>query len=199
MSIISRNCTYLDKNARPHCSVGCSRVNIILPRVDHFDEAIKEMTPAGFPIVYSMGSPERHKAIEIKDVFFALVASAIPGYVFLSKLFSVELSYYPVFIAVTLVSAVLLFLTYGKMAAKEFNNVMDRKRRFDEKSDENAGRVEAHAYAVFTANLVFVGTAALLAFGIMPRINVNVPTYIMYAAITILSSVFTFGIGCGYF
>ncbi len=33
----------------------------------------------------------------------------------------------------------------------------------------------------------------------MPRININVPTYIMYAAITILSSVFTFGIGCGYF
>lgn len=92
MSIISRNCTYLDKNARPRCSVGCLRVNVILPRVDHFDEAIKEMTPAGFPIVYSMGSLERHKAIEIKDVFFALVASAIPGYVFLSKLFSVELS-----------------------------------------------------------------------------------------------------------
>lgn len=33
------------------------------------------------------------------------------------------------------------------------------RRRFDEKSDENAGRVEAHAYAVFTANLVFVVAA----------------------------------------
>ena len=65
---------------------------IILPRVDHFDEAIKEMTPAGFPIVYSMECRECDEAIEIMDVFFALVASAIPGYVFLSKLFSVELS-----------------------------------------------------------------------------------------------------------
>lgn len=33
------------------------------------------------------------------------------------------------------------------------------RRRFDEKSDENACRVEAHAYAVFTANLVFVVAA----------------------------------------
>ena len=31
------------------------------------------------------------------------------------------------FIAVTLVSTVLLCITYGKMTAKEFGNVMDRK------------------------------------------------------------------------
>lgn len=65
---------------------------VILPRVDHFDEAIKEMTPTGFPVIYSMEYLEQYKMIEIEDVFFALVASAIPGYVFLSKLFSVELS-----------------------------------------------------------------------------------------------------------
>lgn len=73
------------------------------------------------------------------------------------------------FIAVTLVSTVLLCITYGKMTAKEFGNVMDRKwvccgvltgrRRFEEKSDESSSRVEAHCYALFTANLVFlVGT-----------------------------------------
>lgn len=33
----------------------------------------------------------------------------------------------------------------------------------------------------------------------MPRVNINIPTYAMYAIITVLSSVFTFGIGYGYF
>ena len=33
------------------------------------------------------------------------------------------------------------------------------RRRFEEKSDESSSRVEAHCYALFTANLVFlVGT-----------------------------------------
>lgn len=50
------------------------------------------MTPAGFPIKYSKQYSTRFTAIGILDVIVAAIASAIPAYVFLSKLFSVEYS-----------------------------------------------------------------------------------------------------------
>lgn len=92
MSIFSRNCSYLEKNACCRCSVGYLQLPVIRASVDHFDEAIKEMTPAGFPIKYSKRYSMCFKAIGILDVLVAAIASAIPAYVFLSKLFSVEYS-----------------------------------------------------------------------------------------------------------
>ena len=91
MSIFSRNCSYLEKNACCRCSVGYLQLPVIRAS-DRFDEAIKEMTPAGFPIKYSKRYSMCFKAIGILDVLVAAIASAIPAYVFLSKLFSVEYS-----------------------------------------------------------------------------------------------------------
>lgn len=113
------------------------------------------------------------------------------------------------FIAVSLVCLVLLALSYEKLTNEEFGNVMERKysyvlvlivrRKYSENLDEKAGQKEAAAYAMFISNLLFEGMVVLLAFGIAPRLNLNIPTYLMYAAITLISGLTTFGFSYGFF
>ena len=57
----------------------------------------------------------------------------------------------------------------------------------------------AAAYAMFISNLLFEGMVVLLAFGIAPRLNLNIPTYVLYAAITLISGLTTFGFSYGFF
>ena len=155
---------------------------------DNFDEIIRSEMPKGL----SLG----HKVC-----FFcvALIASAFPAYLYYSKFFSVELSYYPVFIGVSLVCTILLALSYGKLTNEEFGNVMERRRKYGEEMGEAMGRKEAAAYAMFISNLLFEGMVVLLAFGILPRLSINLPTYVMYSVVSLLSGVVTFGFSYGFF
>lgn len=73
------------------------------------------------------------------------------------------------------------------------------RRKYSENMDEKAGQNEAAAYAMFISNLLFEGMVVLLAFGIAPRLNLNIPTYVMYAAITLISGLTTFGFSYGFF
>lgn len=76
---------------------------------------------------------------------------------------------------------------------------MTNRKRFGEEENESRGRKEAAAYSMFITNLIYVGCAALLSFVILPRISIDLPTYVIYATVSILSGVFAFGCGYGFF
>ena len=156
--------------------------------VDSFDQTLKELTPSGFPITSKLCFG-----------FVGLLTSAIPAYLFTSKFFSVSLSYYPIFLGTIVICAILLATTYNKLALDEFGRVMERKKRFGEEESELYGRREAAAYSMFITNLIYVGCAALLSFVILPRFNIDLPTYVIYVVVSILSGVFAFGCGYGFF
>lgn len=73
------------------------------------------------------------------------------------------------------------------------------RRKYGEAIDEKAGQNEAAAYSMFISNLLFEGMVVLLAFGILPRLNLNIPIYVLYAAITLISGLTTFGFSYGFF
>jgi hypothetical protein len=73
------------------------------------------------------------------------------------------------------------------------------RKRFGEEESELYGRREAAAYSMFITNLIYVGCAALLSFVILPRFNIDLPTYVIYVVVSILSGVFAFGCGYGFF
>lgn len=73
------------------------------------------------------------------------------------------------------------------------------RRKYDEEMDEAMGRREAAAYAMFISNLLFEGMVILLAFGILPRLSISLPTYVMYSVVSLLSGVVTFGFSYGFF
>ena len=104
---------------------------------------------------------------------------------------------------------ILLALSYGKLTNEEFGNVMERRwvfglvligrKKYGEEMGEAMGRKEAAAYAMFISNLLFEGMVVLLAFGILPRLSINLPTYVMYSVVSLLSGVVTFGFSYGFF
>ncbi|KAK8795839.1 hypothetical protein JH06_4657 [Blastocystis sp. subtype 4] len=154
--------------------------------VDNFDETIKDLAPKGF-----------NAGHQVCFATVALIASAVPAYLFTSKFFSVSLSYFPVFIGVTLVCTILLTISYNKLASQEFGRVVLRKKTFSEEPDEAASRKEAVSYAMFITNLIFEVSVFLLSFVILPRINIDIPTYAVYVLVAGLSGALTFGFSYG--
>lgn len=75
----------------------------------------------------------------------------------------------------------------------------DGRKRLGEEDNEVLGRKEASGYALFVANLLFVICVYLLAFVLLPRLNLTIPAYILYVAVSILSAVFTYGCAYGLF
>ena len=75
----------------------------------------------------------------------------------------------------------------------------DGRKRLGEEDNEALGRKEASGYALFVANLLFALCVYLLAFVLLPRWNLNVPAYILYVAVSVLSDVFTYGCAYGFF
>ena len=75
----------------------------------------------------------------------------------------------------------------------------DGRKRSGEEDSEVLGRREASGYALFVANLLFVVCVYLLAFVLLPRWNLNIPAYILYVAVSVLSAVFTYGCAYGFF
>lgn len=71
------------------------------------------------------------------------------------------------------------------------------RRTFSEVEDEAASKKEAAAYAMFIANLIYVLAVFLLAFVIMPRFNMNLPTYAVYVLVAGLADALTFGFSYG--
>ena len=69
---------------------------------------------------------------------------------------------------------------------------MDR-RQFNEVEDDAASKKEAASYAMFIANLIYVMAVILLAFVIMPRFNMDLPTYVVYVLVAGLADALTFG------
>lgn len=72
------------------------------------------------------------------------------------------------------------------------------RKRFDEKLDEEAGKKEASAYAMFITNLVFEGCVLLLTFVVLPRLSANIPSYIVYSLVAGIAGAFTFGFSYKY-
>lgn len=111
------------------------------------------------------------------------------------------------FIVATLVCAVLLTISYMKLATQEFGRVLLRKlelvgvvrcrKTMGEEMDENAARKEAMSYSMFIVNLIYEASVFLLAFVMLPRINMNIPTYAVYALVAGLSGVAAFGFSYG--
>lgn len=66
-----------------------------------------------------------------------------------------------------------------------------------EEMDENAARKEAMSYSMFIVNLIYEASVFLLAFVMLPRININIPTYAVYALVAGLSGVAAFGFSYG--
>ena len=71
------------------------------------------------------------------------------------------------------------------------------RKTFSEEPDEAASRTEAVSYAMFITNLIFEVSVFLLSFVILPRINIDIPTYAVYVLVAGLSCVLTFGFSYG--
>lgn len=149
---------------------------------------------------------------------FAVVASGIPAYIFLSRFFSVDASVLLINIVLFLVSASLhcsdsylhcyscsllqqaccrrIRTCYGEKVWLSF--FFYCRKRYDEKLDDEAGKKEASAYAMFITNLVFEGCVLLLAFVVLPRLSVNIPSYVVYSLVTGIAGAFTFGFSYKY-
>ena len=76
---------------------------------------------------------------------------------------------------------------------------MTYRKLFGEEENEEYGRREAAAYSMFITNLIYVGCVYLLSFVILPRFNIDLPTYVIYVVVSILSGVIAFGCGYGFF
>ena len=59
--------------------------------------------------------------------------------------------------------------------------------------DDAASKKEAASYAMFIANLIYVVAVILLAFVVMPRFNLDLPTYVVYVLVAGLADALTFG------
>lgn len=71
------------------------------------------------------------------------------------------------------------------------------RKTFSEEPDEDASRREAASYAMFIANLIFEVSVFMLSFVILPRINIDIPTYAVYVLVAGLSGAVTFGFSYG--
>ena len=71
------------------------------------------------------------------------------------------------------------------------------RKTFSEEPDEDASRREAASYAMFIANLIFEVSVFMLSFVILPRINIDIPTYAVYVLVAGLSGVVTYGFSYG--
>ena len=67
------------------------------------------------------------------------------------------------------------------------------RRQFNEVEDDAASKKEAASYAMFIANLIYVAAVILLAFVVMPRFNLDLPTYAVYVLVAGLADALTFG------